>query len=226
MVRNSQAHAWCEIYDGGTGWIRVDPTDGSASIGAGPQSSVGEPARLRQLDRSWGARLDSIRILWYRRVVSFDQRTQLALVQSLKELTNHFGVVLRAALDGAAATLRQWLRRPWGARRLLGWLGGAGGATVAAVLWWRHGRAWWWRVRGPRPHGRADPVRREAGRLLRRMPGIREATVEGREVVAELLRLRYGPRQSWPEPQAVFRRARRAARDSSRRRRSVDLFGR
>jgi hypothetical protein len=226
MVRNSQAHAWCEIYDGGTGWIRVDPTDGSASIGAGPQSSAGEPARLRQLDRSWGARLDSIRILWYRRIVSFDQRTQLGLVQSLRESANHFGVVLRAAGNGAAAALRQWLRRPWDAWRLLGWLGGAVGATVAAVLWWRRGRAWWWRVRGPRPHGRADPVRREAGRLLRRMPGIREAKDESREVVAELLRLRYGPRQSWPEPQAVFRRARRAARESSRRRRSVDLFGR
>jgi protein-glutamine gamma-glutamyltransferase len=226
MVRNSQAHAWCEVYDGGTGWIRVDPTDGLAPIGAGPQDPAGEPAGRRQPDRSWGARLDSIRILWYRRIVSFDQRTQLALVQSLKETTNRFRAALRATFDDAAASLRQWLRRPWDVRRALGWLGGVGVAATGAFLWWRRGRAWWWRIRGSRAHGGADPVRGEAGRWLRRMRGLREAEGENQEVVAELLRLRYGPRRSWPEPQAVFRRARRAAREWSQRRRSDRLFGR
>jgi protein-glutamine gamma-glutamyltransferase len=226
MVRNSQAHAWCEVYDGSTGWIRVDPTDGSAPIGAGPQGQAGEPASQRQLDRSWGARLDSIRILWYRRIVSFDQRTQLALVQSLKETTSHFGAALRAALDSAAASLQQWLRRPWGARRVLGWLGGAGVAATVTILWRRRGRPWWWRVRGSRVHNGADPVRREAGRWLHRMRELRELEGEGREVVAELLRLRYGPRQSWPEPRAVFRRARRAAKERTRRRGRGRLFGR
>jgi transglutaminase-like putative cysteine protease len=226
MVRNSQAHAWCEIYDGSTGWIRVDPTDGSALIGAGPQNQAGVPASLGRLDRSWGARLDSIRILWYRRVVSFDQRTQLELVQLLQETTDHFRAALRGALDGAASSFRQWLRRPWDARRLLGWLGGAGLAAAVAILWWIRGRPWWWRVRGSRARGGVDPVRREAGRLLRRMRGLRQAEDEGQEVVAELLRLRFGPRGSWPEPQAVFRRARRTAREWSHGRRTGSLFER
>ena len=45
MVRNSHAHAWCEIHDGRTGWIRVDPTDGSAPVNAGAQ---GVAARVRR----------------------------------------------------------------------------------------------------------------------------------------------------------------------------------
>jgi hypothetical protein len=37
-------------------------------------------------------------------------------------------------------------------------------------------------------------------------------------VTAELQRLRYGARATWPEPGAVFRRARLAAADLRRRR--------
>jgi hypothetical protein len=83
---------------------------------------------------------------------------------------------------------------------------------VAIVLWGRHGRAWWWRVRGARRHGGTDPVRREAGRWLRKLVEGREAKGESMDVWADLQRLRYGSRGTWPEPQAVFRRARRAQR--------------
>ncbi|MFA5057127.1 MAG: hypothetical protein WC485_03360, partial [Opitutaceae bacterium] len=72
-------------------------------------------------------------------------------------------------------------------------------------------------------HTRADPVRREAGRWLRRLAESRRSKVEGREwrveagdVQADLQRLRYGPRETWPEPQAVFRRARRTLRAERR----------
>jgi hypothetical protein len=82
---------------------------------------------------------------------------------------------------------------------------------AAGVLWWRRHRRWWWRVRGSRQEG-VDPVRREAGRWLRKMGRRDRWPVEGGAILAELQRLRYGPRSTWPQPQRVFRRARRAVR--------------
>jgi transglutaminase-like putative cysteine protease len=213
MVRNSQAHAWCEIYDGNTGWIRVDPTDGSAPINAGPQNAAdGSGALPRRLDRTWAARLDAVRILWYRRVVSFDQRSQLALVLALKETTSAFGVAVRETFESLSGASLRWLRHPWSVRRALGWLAGAVVAAVGIALGWHRGRASWWRIHGLRRLHRTDPVRREAGRWLRRMAGNQGARDESGEITAGLQRLRYGARETWPEPQSVFRRARRAIR--------------
>jgi transglutaminase-like putative cysteine protease len=209
MVRNAHAHAWCEVYDGSTGWLRVDPTAGAAAVAAREQGQPGQAALTRRLDRSWQARFDAIRILWYRRIVSFDQRSQLALLVSLKETTGSIGAAMQAVLDGAFASVRRWLQRPWDGRRVADWLGAGLLAAGAVLLWWRHGRAWWWNVRSVRRHGGVDPVRREAGRWLRRLFEGRRVSGERREVLAELQRLRYGPRATWPEPQAVFRRARR-----------------
>ena len=38
MVRNSHAHAWCEVYDGTAGWFRVDPTAGTSAMAVGQQA--------------------------------------------------------------------------------------------------------------------------------------------------------------------------------------------
>jgi transglutaminase-like putative cysteine protease len=220
MVRNTEAHAWCEVYDGTTGWFRVDPTAGAPAASASPRNLTGGNADERRSDRSWRARLDAYRVLWYRRIVSFDERAQAALLTSLREGISDIGARLRAAVAGAGARLEQWLRRPWKVTRLLGW-GGAAVAVAALAVWWRRrGRPWWWRVRGRRAAGRPDPVRRWAGRWLRRIgappaagepdPGTPRA--ERAAVWADLQRLRYGPRATWPEPGAVFRRARRVAR--------------
>ena len=171
-----------------------------------PKAAPTNPASLaRRSDRSWQARLDAVRILWYRRIVSFDQRTQLALVVALKETTGSLGAAVRALAGEAAASLRRWLQRPWKRARVLGWLGGAvaaaqpaccGGAAAA-----RGGGA----SAGCDGASGIDPVRREAGRWLREMGERRPAQVEGGGVRADLQRLRYGPRVTWPEPQAVFR---------------------
>ena len=213
MVRNSQAHAWCEIYDGSTGWIRVDPTDGSAPINAGAQSAAAEPGVAgRPVDRTWTARLDAVRILWYRRVVSFDQGTQQALVATLKDTTSALGNAVREAWARWSGASRQWMLRPWSARRALGWLAGLVVAAAGVALGWRRSRASWWRVYGWRRHRRIDPVRREAGRWLRRMGEHRGMGEDIRKVTTDLQRLRYGARETWPEPQTVFRRARRTLR--------------
>ncbi|MDD2762670.1 MAG: transglutaminaseTgpA domain-containing protein [Opitutaceae bacterium] len=218
MVRNTNAHAWCEVYDGRTGWFRVDPTIGAAAVTTTEQGSVGPAAITRRIDRSWQARLDAIRILWYRRIVSFDQRTQLALVTSLKEAAGNFGTALQDVLRNAGRAVQRWLRRPWHAPRILGWLGVAAAGAGAGLLWWRLGRPWWWRVWGARRPAGADPVRRKAGRFLVRFRArsAAGAPVNAGGVWADLQRLRYGSRETWPEPQAVFRRARRALRAERR----------
>ncbi|HUL52114.1 MAG TPA: DUF3488 and transglutaminase-like domain-containing protein [Opitutaceae bacterium] len=212
MVRNTHAHAWCEVYDGRTGWLRVDPTAGPAAVAARELGQPSAAAVLRRLDRSWQARFDAIRILWYRRIVSFDQRTQLALVVSLKETTASLGAAVKDALDHAVTALRRWLQRPWDGGRVARWLGGALLLVGAATAGWRRGRAWWWRGAARRRPGDFDPVRREAGRWLRRLHERRPAGGEYPEVWADLQRLRYGPHPTWPEPPAVFRRARRTLR--------------
>jgi hypothetical protein len=57
--------------------------------------------------------------------------------------------------------------------------------------------------------GACDPVRVAAGRWLTRLP----RRADTRDVVAELQRLRYGRRETWPEPRSVFKRARQAGRN-------------
>jgi hypothetical protein len=69
-----------------------------------------------------------------------------------------------------------------------------------------------------------DPVRREAGRQLARlrqsgqlgMSAVESSDERIGSVVSDLQRLRYGKRETWPEPKAVFRNARRVQRIKSK----------
>ncbi|MDD3179237.1 MAG: DUF3488 and transglutaminase-like domain-containing protein [Opitutaceae bacterium] len=209
QIKNSDAHAWSEIHTGRGTWLRVDPTPGG---GLADSRAAVQTAMARQGDRSWSARLDSLRIMWYRRVVSFDQRTQTEMAEQLKSLTADSGQAVRAFLDRMMARLRAWLAGPWNWARA----GRVAGGTVlaGAFVWliWRGREEIRWRWSRLCQRGRVDPVRREAGRWLARIghrivPAERQAVHAG--IVTDLQRLRYGPRSSWPEPGAVFRRARR-----------------
>ncbi len=205
-LRNSDAHAWCEVFDvAAAQWRRVDPTPGAVVPGTeetGP-AAVGQAGRV---DRSWSARLDSLRVFWYRRIVNFDQRTQEETLRAVKTATQESGKRVREALERWVASVKAWLASPWDTGRL---------GRLAAVLvalggfgWiaWRFRPAMWRLMRGRRR--REDPVRREAGRWLARLRG-REVDPA---VWAELQRLRYGAPATWPEPATVWRKARRAAK--------------
>lgn len=211
-VRNSNAHAWGEIWDGTGAWLRVDPTPGSGPVARTeePQSAAALAARS---DRSWSARLDSLRIFWYRRIVNFDRGNQLDTVRSVRDATRTAGLQARAALDRAAQAVRAWITSAWDARRiaqtgiallLLSGLGWGGQAWL---------RGWRWRERRGAA-GRADPARREAGRWLRRLQEKRAAREPAVEAVwPELERIRYGARPTWPiELEKIFREARRTWR--------------
>jgi transglutaminase-like putative cysteine protease len=210
-VRNSHAHAWVEIFDDESGgWLRADPTPGAALPGeeAGP-AGAGAAADL-VADESWAARLEGLRVFWYRRIVNFDQESQLGLAQAAKEAVEGGGRRLRGRIEELKTWLAAWWARPWDAGRWSGLALAAGGVAAALLLWRTRGRGWWLRWRsGLSRRSRSDPVRREAGRWLGRL---RDAGLDATPVGGELARLRFGPRPSWPEPAAVFARARRTLR--------------
>jgi hypothetical protein len=202
-VRNSDAHAWAELWDPGSfSWLREDPLEASAVSRAG--ETVGTAALAGILDRSWSARFASLRVFWYRRIVNFDQQTQVDTARAVKAATASSSQWLRTAVAGAVQWLRAWLTARWDFRRVL----------LAAALVSGGGCVAWTAVHfGGRLRRRRglqiDPVRREAGRWLRRVDG-------PAELVAELQRLRYGAPGTWPRPGEVFRRARLSSRPRRR----------
>ena len=205
MVRNSDAHAWCELLDENGRWVRVDPTPGASAEAAAVAATRG---RAVEVDSSWTARLDALRMLWYRRIVDFDRKAQDEAVDALKTVTRNTGQALIAWVDRHGRTLRDWVLRPWDFRRIASWAGVWAGGLVAVWLVWRWRQLWWLRWVGP---GRMDPVRREAGRWLRRLARVDLPEPE-RPVWQDLQRLRYGPEVRGARALAVFRRAKRVWR--------------
>jgi hypothetical protein len=208
MVRNSDAHAWAEVYDGKAAWVRADPTPGAVSSAA---EGATQAVRQEQ-DSSWSARVDSLRVLWYRRIVNFDSRAQVQMLEQVKSFTTDSGSALRARFDDFAKQLKAWLRQPWDAKRFGRTLGLLAGLGALGWLLARLGQWGWWRWRRWRRPQSFDPVRLQAGRWLIRL---REKASED-AVVSELQRLRYGRRETWPEPRGVFRRAKQARRAAKR----------
>ncbi|MBL9214483.1 MAG: transglutaminase domain-containing protein, partial [Opitutaceae bacterium] len=202
MVRNSDAHAWVEVHDGKAAWVRHDPTPGAVAGEAG----AGAAAVRQEQDSSWSARVDSLRILWYRRIVNFDSRAQLQMFDQVKTLTTESGQALRQRFDAWSKDVKAWLQQPWDWARAGRSAGYAAAALVAAVAGLRLLRWGWSRWRGWGGRDAPDPVRQAAGRWLRRL---RRSDRADATVVADLQRLRFGRRETWPEPRAVFRRARR-----------------
>ncbi|HEX7375345.1 MAG TPA: DUF3488 and transglutaminase-like domain-containing protein [Steroidobacteraceae bacterium] len=92
IVRQSDAHAWSEVWIDGRGWLRVDPTAAVAPerierglLGA---VSADEPApgRLREASPLWAQvefSWDSVNEFWNQRVVRFNAESQFGLLESL-----------------------------------------------------------------------------------------------------------------------------------------------
>jgi transglutaminase-like putative cysteine protease len=164
-VRNSDAHAWTEIFDEEkAAWLRADALETPAAAQAA--GATGDVAVASRLDRSWKARIDSLRVFWYRRIVSFDQRSQAEALKAVKAATEQSGKRLRERLEAMGTAVRQWFTTPWDVERAfktLAFLVMAGGA-----LWWlaTQGRAVLRELARALRRSGGDPVRREAGRLL------------------------------------------------------------
>jgi transglutaminase-like putative cysteine protease len=89
ILRQSDAHAWNEIWLEDRGWLRVDPTSMIAPerVDRGLNDLVvpGQAVTSRWQQRTtWlmdgRLRLDALRLLWRQRILGFDQSSQLALL--------------------------------------------------------------------------------------------------------------------------------------------------
>lgn len=212
MVRNSDAHAWVEIFDGRDSWIRVDPTPGAGDATAGPENEV----QFSEVspDSSLSAYIDSLRILWYRRIVSFDQSTQSEIWSAVEEAYGR--IRLKERLEAVKQFFASWWRAPWNWSRVIELLGLSACIGLFALLVtfiFRHGPLAYWAGAG------GDPVRRMAGRQLQRLrllPPPQEMDEEQanlfRELVFALQRLRYGPPEGRGEWRIVIKRARQFVR--------------
>jgi len=218
IVRNSMAHAWCELWNGTSAWVRVDPTPGAHSVGdPGPEVAAAQ-VRGRRVDSGWSARMDGLRVFWYRRVVNFDQGAQVELADGAKRSVMDAVRWIRGRLATGIGKIEDWIRSPWTATQ--GLLGLATAAALALAMWavLRFGRSgyWWLRASWPR-RSEGDPIRLEAGRWLRRIETEPVEAQPGWDALrADLLHLRYGRLERRLAAPAIFARARRAVRQRQR----------
>jgi transglutaminase-like putative cysteine protease len=122
IVRQSNAHAWDEIWIDGRGWLRVDPTAAvaPARVEAGLDGGLAaEPLGLGIRARvPWitdlRLRLDAFGQLWRQRVLRFNQVAQLSLIERLgieEPDAQKIVLVMAAGLVLAFAWLVWQLRR-------------------------------------------------------------------------------------------------------------------
>ena len=135
-IRQSDAHAWAEVWVEGRGWVRIDPTSavapgrtGAFQRLAAPQNAVGQaltnlnPRFSVQLRAMW----EAVNSAWSQRVLNYTQGKQLDLLKNIGFQTPNWqdlsyvliGIVVVLSLLGALWSL--WERTqhdPW--LRLLG----------------------------------------------------------------------------------------------------------
>ncbi len=124
-IRQSQAHAWTEIWIDDEGWVRIDPTavvaperlqqGGSGSLARGSSAAgtlFGDASWLRDLRDSW----DAANNWWQESIVRFNRGAQLDLLRRLGlEHIDYQGMALLLAGGGILWALMLWmisLRRP------------------------------------------------------------------------------------------------------------------
>ncbi|MEO2003453.1 MAG: transglutaminase-like domain-containing protein [Candidatus Poribacteria bacterium] len=116
LVRNSDAHAWNEVWLEGRGWTRVDPTSAVSPtrILDGARSAL--PGAGGWMNADWAFQLrnqyDRLQNLWNRWVLGFDAERQESMLRRLG--LQSLGLAGQAALMVAAvlllAPLAWWLR--------------------------------------------------------------------------------------------------------------------
>jgi transglutaminase-like putative cysteine protease len=123
IVRQSDAHAWDEIWIAGRGWLRMDPTAWIARervdrrLAQRQDADAGLGAQNRGGDAWFGdlpLRMDALRELWRRRIMGFDQASQQHLLRSL-HVAAPGGQTLALVLAAGLCLALGWLT--WQVRR-------------------------------------------------------------------------------------------------------------
>lgn len=206
MIRKLHAHAWVEIWHPETGWARHEPTPITF---IDPQDSQGGQAQFSARgDRSWEAYIDSLRFLWYQRVVRFDSEYQGSLRSRSMDAITGVGISLWEMAVRLMDNLFS-LRAQSIVQLALKWI-----ILLFLVgnIWLFRGelsqfRQWLVRRFTTRDHWE-QYIRSRADRLLRKYPNLKSSYLQ-----KQLLRIRYGPMNTWPEPLEVFREARLCAKN-------------
>ena len=117
ILRQSDAHAWTEVWIDGRGWTRIDPTAAIAPerVESGLADTVNADDTLAsrwQRKTPWFAgarlRLDLLREIWRERILDFNQDSQRKLLEMLK-IPEPDGQKLVMVLGAAMALAFAWL---------------------------------------------------------------------------------------------------------------------
>jgi protein-glutamine gamma-glutamyltransferase len=123
IVRQSDAHAWVEVWIEGRGWQRVDPTAAIAPTRVEPGLDAGAVAddllaSRWQRHAPWLAdlrlRFDALSQIWRERILFFDQDSQQRLLEWLY-IPEPDGQKLVLVLTAALGVVMGWLT--WQVRR-------------------------------------------------------------------------------------------------------------
>lgn len=209
MVRNSDAHAWCELYDGKNSWFRVDPTPGSG-LPTMPQQTVAIGAQEGESGSQ--AYVDSLRMLWYRRIVNFDERAQKEVAIQMKDFFLAYVQVAEEWAIKAVKVVYSWIVAPWSTKKFIYTMTSL--VVAILILLFQRNLALNYRELLAAPFRRGDPIRRKASKLLKKYEqtgrSLASDALEKRDaVILELKRLRFGRKDTWPNPRMVFKEARR-----------------
>jgi transglutaminase-like putative cysteine protease len=194
MVRNRNAHAWCEIFKPGLGWIRVDPTPGNDNDASTVDDAIAGGFLLP--DKTWKAYVDSLKVLWFRRIIQFDGADQAEMADSVRDasllgiewlkerfarLMARFKTDIEAVrVDGSYGRIVLDVSIPL--------------VTILLLLWLLK----LYRKRHVRLNFEAI-IRRKAGRLLSELP---EELLRKGGLRRKIQHLRFGPVASWPQEPA------------------------
>jgi transglutaminase-like putative cysteine protease len=220
-VNQRYAHAWAEVFDGKDRWVRVDPlpgTDVSLTDAAGKSTNGGIVSAS-----GWNAYLDSLRMIWYRRIINFDQTDQAQLIDTVEQTGRNLAQRVGQWFNDSWQAVKIWVLAPMSATHYF-----ILGSLLAALVlaWWQASalRNFWLRLSGNQWLGRMNrlsPVRLNAGRWLRRfepvwLEHLAERPLADRpqwnHVRGELLALRYGPPNHAINPAQTFKEAARLLR--------------
>ena len=112
IVRQSDAHAWTEVWLDGRGWLRVDPTAAVAperievgSLGGLAGGSVGSGLAGMGWVRTARYAWDALNTYWYGWVVGYGELTQRLLLERLGFGRATYGEMIMAAAAGVALVL-------------------------------------------------------------------------------------------------------------------------
>jgi transglutaminase-like putative cysteine protease len=161
ILRQSDAHAWDEVWIEGSGWLRIDPTSSIAAerveVGLNDLATQGAGDTSRWEQRStWfkdvRLRLDALRVMWRDRILRFNESSQEKLLA------------------------RMHIPEPDGQKVALM----LSACLILAMLWLT------WQVRQDLTPRTRDPVTRAYARLCRRLAaiGLPRSPHEGAEAYA------------------------------------------